>query len=128
MGRVLPREKSGVDSVPWRMLTASRGVLKAAVALEGEGPEIEALAELAPADAAALSPTRVVAMAAMLEVLRNVRREGVMLFSFCISAKGHLFMEFAAIAMVRSDHSLSHGVVAWVMERRLPLALGVRRR
>jgi len=81
----LPREKSGVDSVPWRMLTAWRGDLKVPV-LDVVGSGAAGLAE-----DGVVSLTRVVAMAAMLEVLRKALRVEVMIFSVLISAKGSPF-------------------------------------
>ena len=92
MGSVLPREKSGVDSVPWRMLTASRGVLKVLGWADGVGT-VTAAAAAEAGDSA----TRVEAMAAMLEVLRNVLRD--VFFSFWESAKLHLFVGVAVGAI-----------------------------
>ncbi len=74
IGSVLPREKSGVDSVPWRMLTASRVFLKADGAFGSMDEAGAALAE------AVVSEIKVDAMAAMLVVLRkDLRLEAVLL-------------------------------------------------
>ena len=85
MGSVLPREKMGVESVPWNRLTSETGLATVAAAGEAFWPVASGV------EASTVAPGRITAPAARPEDLRKFRRftdsrglEGLATFD-CIS-------------------------------------------
>jgi hypothetical protein len=97
IGRVLPREKAGVESVPWRMLTASTALLNCrSLASDAEagvaGPVLAACA--------GFSPRRVEPITARPVVLRKFLRLVPALLSL-ISANVHSWVAVEVRAMIQ---------------------------
>ena len=97
MGSVLPREKADVESVPWRMLTASKALLNCCEWVSGSAAELMGPGVVAAC--AGFSPRSVEPRAARPVVLRKFLRLVPMLLSL-ISAKVHSLVARATFQLI----------------------------